>query len=788
MNTYDFVKVCEHPTKRTNIAKLASENELKTYTSLEKYKGSCELVGSNWGQSKIYFDYDGYDECDDLDALIEDIKSICKKNVYIANRSPRIDEKKNKIKKSYRIYVDEIRITNKHIPLIFKDLFDKYENLDKSVYDASRVLYLPFTSKKYDTKNIKEFDVPPLIPNDCNALKCCASYIEEDFEDWDVLKKDIIVLNAITKDWEDNKEHYEKILKDNEEYNAKYNFTEIMTKFSKERASNYQSWIYMCIALINLYYRKIITKGDLYNLFDLFSSKADEYDAESVIKAIDTNISRFDGKGYGIKYLLDCLKEDDKEYYESITKKDLMISGSNDDIGASKIVVEYYKNLLVICKGILYVKYNDVWISNKEQVNNILIDMIGKIDIKFYGADGKRKYNYNTSIKHIGDCIKVIKSNQTIIDDEFYNKLLDNNKYYLPFIDGIYSFKENRLYTYEDLPNIHFTYKINRKFPKFNQEDYDELMNRVIKPIYPNQDEALYNAHIKARALAGCFEDKKWYGYSGSRNSGKGVETKILKNSFGEYVMDFNAKCLIYNKFGNPDEAKALSWIVDKKDARIIISNEIDGDENTVLNGAFIKTLASGGDSVEARKLYQDIVSFVPQFTMFLCYNHFYDIKPSDAKENLEQFEYKSKFVEKDELIDGIPFLKLKDDNIKELIKENRIIDAYTLYILNSFTNPRMETPKSIKNSTEINNGEEKLTIEQFIIQNFKTTNDDKDRLHTSKIAEILTCQGYKIKDVEAGKLLNRIGIGKYNKNCNIDKFRKAGYDYIKYIGIDDEV
>ena len=99
------------------------------------------------------------------------------------------------------------------------------------------------------------------------------------------------------------------------------------------------------------------------------------------------------------------------------------------------------------------------------------------------------------------------------------------------------------------------------------------------------------------------------------------------------------------NKFGNPDIAKALSWVVDKKDARIIISNEIDGDEDTVLNGAFIKTLASGGDALEGRRLYENVVSFIPQFTMILCYNHFYDIKPADAKENLEQFEYKSKFV-----------------------------------------------------------------------------------------------------------------------------------------------
>ncbi len=45
-------------------------------------------------------------------------------------------------------------------------------------------------------------------------------------------------------------------------------------------------------------------------------------------------------------------------------------------------------------------------------------------------------------------------------------------------------------------------------------------------------------------------------------------------------VLEFNyAKCIILNKFCNPEPAKVLSWVQDRKDAGIFISNEIDGDE-----------------------------------------------------------------------------------------------------------------------------------------------------------------------------------------------------------------
>jgi hypothetical protein len=354
--------------------------------------------------------------------------------------------------------------------------------------------------------------------------------------------------------------------------------------------------------------------------------------------------------------------------------------------------------------------------------------------------------------------------------------MIKNNKGYLPFNNGIYCFGDKKLYKYEELPNINFTFKILRNFPIFNQDNHNRLMTKVIIPIYPNEDERNYNAHCKSRALAGHYNDKKWYAYIGSRDSGKGTETNILKSAFGDFVKDFNANCLIYNKFGNPDQAKALSWVVDKKNSRIVISNEIK--EDATLNGTFIKTL-SGGDAIEARKNYQDEINFTPQFTMFLNCNRIESIEPKDAMENLEQFEYKTKFVNAEDLIENAPFFKLKDDTIKDFIKEDEIIDAYTLYILNAYSDPRMKTPESVKISTEINKGDEKMSIEKFISKNFITTNDSKDRMHTHEIHDIITDNSYKISCIEVGRLINRIGIGKYNKMCNIDKCRKGppGHD-----------
>ncbi len=53
---------------------------------------------------------------------------------------------------------------------------------------------------------------------------------------------------------------------------------------------------------------------------------------------------------------------------------------------------------------------------------------------------------------------------------------------------------------------------------------------------------------------------------------------------------------------------------------------------------------AAGGDVMSDRELYDNTISFIAQFTMFLYYNRFYEVVPADATENLEQFEYKSSY------------------------------------------------------------------------------------------------------------------------------------------------
>jgi hypothetical protein len=477
-----------------------------------------------------------------------------------------------------------------------------------------------------------------------------------------------------------------------------------------------------------------------------------------------------------IKEFNECITLPDN--FEELNKNNNVIS---DDVEARNFVIKIYGDKYIICNNIRYVKNGNIWTSQKEEIDRIITNDIISCNLELNIND--KIFRYSGFSSHINKCKSLILLTGFKVDNNFINDNLNKSLYYLPFKDCIYSFKDKKTYNYDDI-DICFTQFIDRDFPhQFIQEDYDELLTRVINPIYPEEEERIFNAHIKARAIAGCFTDKKWYVFQGARNSGKGVETSLLRNAFKCYVSMFDAKCLINNKFGNALSETALSWVIDKKECRIIISNEINGDDKTELNGAFIKTLASGGDEMEARKLYSNNQIFTPQFTIFLCCNTLY--KPTetskDCLENMVSFDYKSKFVDVDEIIEGVEYYKIKDDSIKDLVKEDRIINAYIWYIINEFEMIRRKPPQSIINNNMIGNDEEIMTLEKYLLTNYRTTDNKNDRIFTQTITEDINSYDClkNISSVEIGRMLNRLKIGVYNDKISINKERKRGFTNI---------
>ena len=455
-----------------------------------------------------------------------------------------------------------------------------------------------------------------------------------------------------------------------------------------------------------------------------------------------------------------------------------------DDGDAAEHIISKYSNLMVSSEQVKYIKNGNIWTCDERVIKSIVYGWIFKSPIK--KTIGDKTIFYNRDKTSINKCIDIIMENWANFipnTPSFVESNQIKSKEYLPFTNGVYSMRHKKLMNYDEVP-CQFTQMIDRDFPVYNKDSFDTLMEKVIIPILPDVEEREYFIYCIARALAGKYEDKKWFINKGSRNSGKGVITKLLQNAFKIFVGTFNSGALTRKQNENADDAKNLSWVVKKKDCRLLISNEVQ--EDVILNGKMLKQLASGGDTMLGRCNYQDETEFTPQFTMMLQLNNLKGVEPVDALESCEQFYCKSKFVSEEDLIEGQPFLKLRDDTIKMLLEKPEIIDAFTIYVLNHFQDS-METPDSVKFSTEEMVSDIPLSLEEIVLKHFRYSDSDTDRLFTEDIInniEDKTDYEGSVGTKELQSIILKCGVGRRNNNgkITINGKKQSGYTNIVFI------
>ena len=298
-----------------------TEQEYRAY--IKTHPDAVESIGKEGQLIKPVFDLDAYVNDIDIEAFKVDLNILYpNKEINVANRDARQDSEKG-MKYSYRVYVNHVKTNYKQInqALIDNDMYKKYPCLDASIYKDKAVLYIPLTNIKKSidnkTKKVIVKNVPDLMPNNCDIFKCCASYIEEDFEDYSMKNPVKQEVKQYVK---------EDIVKDNDTdvVDTKYIISKLssyISKFNKDRSSNYDTWTKMIWCIINICKTNEVKERDSAKLVHQFSKISDNYDEEATDGFFDDNYDKIREAYYGWKYLYDCLKYDDEEFYNSINTK-----------------------------------------------------------------------------------------------------------------------------------------------------------------------------------------------------------------------------------------------------------------------------------------------------------------------------------------------------------------------------------------------------------------------------------------------------------------------------------
>ena len=71
--------------------------------------------------------------------------------------------------------------------------------------------------------------------------------------------------------------------------------------------------------------------------------------------------------------------------------------------------------------------------------------------------------------------------------------------------------------------------------------------------------------------------------------------------------------------------------------------------------------------------------------------------------------------------------------------------------------------------------------LKKFFLENFSTTTDIKNRLHTRDIVKIAFENKFSFSDGKIAEVFKNMNIGEHRTKCNIHKKVQSGYYYLIY-------
>jgi len=480
---------------------------------------------------------------------------------------------------------------------------------------------------------------------------------------------------------------------------------------SLKRANEYELWIKLGMCLKN------IGGEQLFGLWDDFSQRGDNYEGEEECRKYWNGFKREGlGRGtlnYWSK--MDNLEEYMKIREENlISKIDACVfrGGSHDDI--AEVVAGYFKDQFISAdlRDLWFHFDGNKWIQCPKgyKLHRALSGQIKEIFYRrhqYYKREmdrlaeegdevaSKNNDGYQKSAYKIYEKLKDVSFNENIMKAcklKFYKEkimeTMDSNTKLLGFDNCVFDLEENiiregrpedyiSMTTKIDLPilpnELPITpdelwnripdrvgkYKTNRKNEKvWNHSKWDNGdkrffkmvhndISKFFKEILPDPQIRKYCMRFIASRLCGDVLEQRFSIWTGCGGNGKSILIDIIRYSFGEYCINIPVTLLTQKRKASnaacPEKART-------RGVRMCYMQEPDSGER--INAGEMKEL-SGGDMIQARKLYSDIFEFKPQFEIVLMCNEkpTIDDKTNGAWRRVQVYPFVSRFVDDDKQI-----------------------------------------------------------------------------------------------------------------------------------------
>eukprot|EP00798_Chlamydomonas_sp_ICE-L_P017249 gene17249-biopygen26145 len=428
--------------------------------------------------------------------------------------------------------------------------------------------------------------------------------------------------------------------------------------------------------------------------------------------------------------------------------------GDND---AARHILNDLKGMIVESNGCVFIKKSNIWTSNKDDVDTILLRTCIDANIRFVDDTGvSRKYSCMYSKAH-----NIVKSARALVyntDPCFGQRLWESNLGVICFRNGVYTFADSTFAPFSERPDVLPVIFISRDFPlqKPPREFMDTVRSKVLVSTLGCDERVDSYLQMLARAMAGKHTDKNWGIMIGERNSGKGLLQALNERAWGPYVNTIDSSVLMLN--GLSTDVKSQGWMIDCEFTRQTYTNEIKvdpGNRNIKLDGSLIKKFQSGGDVLKARRNYENERSLKTATRLFMNLNdlRIYPRSPDDNKG------------------EWMPFYQEADDDLKDgFCARADVIDAFAWLVLDAFEDHKLRPSTVVKNDTlklKVDEGDE-LSIIQYC---FKVTNALTDFLKLSDVNSF--AKEHKLNKRSLHYRLEKMG-AVLDPSCSIDGVKQG--------------
>jgi len=338
----------------------------------------------------------------------------------------------------------------------------------------------------------------------------------------------------------------------------------------------------------------------------------------------------------------------------------------------------------------------------------------------------------NTATKN-----NIIREAMVLFYDKHFLEKMDANKYLMCFKNGVVDFK-NREFR-DGYPEDYITKCTNINYEEFNPTYHDEISKQVMtfmEQLFPNPSLNSYMWNHLASCLIGGNKNQTFNVYRGSGSNGKSILTTLMSMTLGEYKATVPVTLVTEKRNGIGGTS---SEVMQLKGVRYAVMQEPTKDQGR-LNEGVMKEL-TGGDPIQARALYCETETFVPQFKLVVCTNNLFEVNSTEdgTWRRFRICDFVSKFKDPDEMVqDKTQYVFPKDKDLEEKLP------SWVPVFMSMLVKLAYENQGNVVDCVEVTAARDKYRqgqdlIAAFIAENIEKTGNKEDKIHKKAI-----CQQFK--------------------------------------------